>query len=184
MSILCEDLKKETFNYFREEQKRKLKLELKRIDDEVDYYMNKKLSKPVPFFTNRVPKISRMEGLYFVIHSKDTFWFKDNFYVTGKFKPDAQVMYIGQGCIGQRRSKHKSVFNNNGKPKTYSTGGTGTTSSFDSPAGRKMWQYDDNRQNWFFAWIECPKIWSPRLEELYCYELNPLFNDDKMNGVG
>lgn len=168
----------------KERESANLKRQLNYIKQSINLYKNKPASKSVGFFTNRIPNITGVTGVYFIIHSEKTFWYERDFYNNDKYKDDARVMYIGQGIVGKRRNVHKRIFNNEGKPIAYYDSNGNVTSQYDSVVGRKMYNYDSDRKNWFFKYIECPKDWAPCLEEFYSWEYNPTFNDDGMVGVG
>ena len=96
------------------------------------------------------------------------------------YKPTGMTMYIGQGWVFVRRSKHKRVFLNSGKAIIHPSG-----SVTDSPAGRKMFEYDTDIDNWLFQFCFIPS------KQLCCeYEKGlqedeePEFNDQSMAGKG
>ena len=94
------------------------------------------------------------------------------------YKPDEKVMSIGQGNVGNRRSRHKSVFNNNGKDITHNGG---TTSG--SVTAQKMYKYDTKLSNWYFS--HC-NITEKTLANAFEFELQqklqPQFNALHMGG--
>ena len=94
------------------------------------------------------------------------------------YKIDEEVKYIGQGVMSQRRSQHKRVFLNGGKPVLMAN------SSLDSDVARKMYDYDSNIDNWLFQFCCIPnKLVCAEYEKLYQEDLNPEFNNQKMAGI-
>ena len=67
------------------------------------------------------------------------------------YEPTEEIMYIGQGIINDRKSTHKLIFKNKGKVIEH-PGGTRT----DSPAGRKLFDYDPDIDNWLFQYCLIP----------------------------
>lgn len=97
-------------------------------------------------------------------------------------KPTQAVCYVGQGVAMDRRAIHKSVFLNNGNARVYTKKDGSTSSSVDSPAGRKMYAFDSDINNWATRVSVMPKhvaaIVESKLSEYYKSE----FNDAKMLG--
>jgi hypothetical protein len=93
------------------------------------------------------------------------------------YKPNNTIMSIGKGMIGDRKSRHKRVFLNKGKPIE------NDSSTSDSPAGRKMYRHDTNINNWLFSWCE---VGNSELALEYEIQLQfhyePEFNDLSMAG--
>ena len=183
MYLLAETEKDQLLEQLKQRETEVLKTKLKYIDNEIDMYKRKSVSKPYSFFVNRIPKTTGITGVYFIIHSKETSWYQESFWYNGEFKDDARIMYIGQGVVGRRRAIHKKVFNNSGQPLTFYDKDGSMSSQADSVVGRKMYNYDNDRQNWFFKYLECSKEWAPTLEEYYSWEYKPPFNDIKMLGL-
>jgi len=105
-------------------------------------------------------------GVYKIIHS-----------------PTQKVMYIGQGNVLNRRSTHNQVFKNNGQTVIFKNASGKVTSSTDSPAGRKMFAFDNNIENWEFHFCSAPKHIAQQLEEQLHAIYQPEFCDPKMSGV-
>jgi hypothetical protein len=106
---------------------------------------------------------------------------------TGVYKiihiPTGKVMYVGQGTALKRRYNHKAIFLNNGEPKVYKDANGNVTSSNDSPAGRKMFAFDNNIENWEFHVCTAPKHIAQQIEEQLHKLYEPEFCDPKMSGV-
>ena len=90
---------------------------------------------------------------------------------------DYGTMYIGQGNIGNRKHRHLQVFKNNGNPVIYGN------STSDSPAGRKMYTFDDNIDNWLFSYVilDNKKVCT-EYETLLTEIEEPEFNNLSMSG--
>ena len=90
------------------------------------------------------------------------------------------VMYIGQGNIGNRKSRHLGVFRNDGKD-LISVGGHVSPSQ----AGKKMYAFDKNIDNWYFSYIvlDSKKV-STEYETLLTILEEPEFNNLSMSGKG
>lgn len=106
---------------------------------------------------------------------------------TGVYKithtPTQKVMYIGQGNVLNRRSAHNQVFKNKGETVIFKDASGKVTSSIDSPAGRKMFAFDNNIENWEFHICSAPKHIAQQLEEQLHAIYEPEFCDPKMSGV-
>ncbi len=106
---------------------------------------------------------------------------------TGVYKiihtPTGNVMYIGQGNVLRRRATHNAIFKNNGETVVYKDADGNVTSSTDSPAGRKMFAFDSNLENWEFHVCTAPKQVAQQLEEQLHQLYTPEFCDPKMSGV-
>ena len=93
------------------------------------------------------------------------------------YLPTMKTMSIGKGWIGDRKCRHKIIFENKGKPVRYSTSNT------DSPTGRKMYNHDRKIKNWLFSWCE---VGNDELAKEYEMQLQfaekPEFNDLNMAG--
>ena len=87
-------------------------------------------------------------------------------------------MSIGQGNVSGRRTRHLSVFRNNGQDITHSGGSTS-----GSVVAQKMFRHDSNLNNWAFSWCETKE---KTLASQYEYELQqemlPPFNGLHMGG--
>lgn len=95
------------------------------------------------------------------------------------YKPTGKTLSIGQGNIGNRRCRHKSIFRNSGSAITHSGGGTS-----DSLTGQKMHKYDSDLSNWIFSWCPVPcKSVAKKYEELLQQIEKPLFNAESMGGA-
>jgi hypothetical protein len=88
------------------------------------------------------------------------------------------VMYIGQGNIGNRKGRHLSVFRNDGKDIVSPNGHVSP-----SQAGKKMYAFDDNIDNWYFSCIilDNKKV-STEYEKLLTILEEPEFNNLSMSG--
>ena len=88
------------------------------------------------------------------------------------------VMYIGQGNVGQRKSRHLGVFRNDGKDIVSSGGHVSP-----SQAGKKMYAFDNNIDNWYFTYIilDNKKV-STEYETLLTNLEEPQFNNLSMSG--
>ncbi len=112
---------------------------------------------------------------------------KDNkrvktYMATGVYKiihKDYGTMYIGQGVIANRKSRHLLIFKNKGQTINFEN------STSDSQAGRKMYAFDDNIDNWLFSYIilDNKKVCT-EYETLLTKIEEPEFNDQKMAGKG
>ena len=123
--------------------------------------------KKFPFIANGEPTGLQIKtGVYKIIHI-----------------PTGKVMYIGQGNVLNRRTAHLTVFKNSGEPMVYEDANGNVTSSYDSPAGRKMFAFDNNIENWEFHVCTCPKHIAQQLEEQLHTLYAPEFCDPKMSGV-
>ena len=123
--------------------------------------------KKFPFMPNREPTGLQIKtGVYKIIHT-----------------PTGKVMYIGQGNVLNRRTAHLTIFKNNGEPKVFKDANGKMTSSYDSPAGRKMFAFDSNIENWEFHVCTAPKHIAQQIEEQLHTLYAPEFCDPKMSGV-
>lgn len=124
---------------------------------------------PIPFHSKKQIRhgMTKKIGVYRIVH-----------------KPTNKTMYIGQGVISDRRRTHSTVFLNEGNTVIYSKGDGKSTSSVDSVAGRKMYLFDSDINNWEFYWIKCPKDLAKEFETQLQNYYNPEFCDKKMSGVG
>jgi hypothetical protein len=106
---------------------------------------------------------------------------------TGVYKiihiPTGKVMYIGQGNVLNRRTTHNQIFKNNGETLVFKDANGKVTSSVDSPAGRKMFAFDNNIENWEFHVCSTPKHIAQQIEEQLHTLYAPEFCDPKMSGV-
>lgn len=94
------------------------------------------------------------------------------------YKPTMEVMSIGCGNIGNRRTRHLRVFKNKGNTLITKNG---------SPSGSMtaihMYRYDKNINNWLFQWCDVGnKELSERYELLLQQNENPLFNNLSLGG--
>lgn len=93
--------------------------------------------------------------------------------------PTGEVMDIGQGNIGTRRSRHKTCYLNEGKPIIHENGTMSHTT-----AGLKMWQYDTDINNWAFSWCDLgSKHLAEEYEKQLIKEFQPPFNSEHMAGL-
>lgn len=124
---------------------------------------------PIPFYSKEQIKhgMTKKIGVYRIVH-----------------KPTNKTMYIGQGVISGRRKAHSTVYLNEGNPVVYIKKNGESSSSVDSVAGRKMYFYDNNIDNWEFYWIKCPKDLAKEFETQLQNYYNPEFCDKKMSGIG
>lgn len=90
------------------------------------------------------------------------------------YKPTGEVKSIGQGRVGNRKSRHKSIFLNDGQDILHENGSTS-----GSKCGREMYKFDPNINNWMFSWCdtkysEVAKQYENDLIEFYTPEFNSL----------
>ena len=84
-------------------------------------------------------------------------------------------LYIGQGNVSNRKTRHASVFKNKGK--ILDSGG-------DSHAAKKMYAYDTDIENWFFSFcVLHDKAVSQEYEKILIENEEPEFNNLSMSGV-
>ena len=89
------------------------------------------------------------------------------------------VAYIGHGNVSSRKSRHLSVFKNNGKDLVSDNGNISP-----SQAGKKMYEFDKNIENWFFSYcVLHDKAVSKEYEKVLIEAEEPLFNSEYMAGV-
>ena len=94
------------------------------------------------------------------------------------YKPTMEVMSIGQGNVSGRRTRHLSVFKNNGQDITHSGGSTS-----GSVVAQKMFKHDSNLDNWLFSWCETKeKTLASQYEFELQQEILPPFNGLHMGG--
>jgi hypothetical protein len=124
---------------------------------------------PIPFHSTSQIKhgMTNKIGIYRIVH-----------------KPTNKTMYIGQGVISNRRRAHSRIFLNEGNPVVFKTENGESSSSVDSVAGRKMYLFDSDINNWEFYWIKCPKDLAKEFETQLQNYYNPEFCDKKMSGIG
>ena len=124
-------------------------------------------SEPKPIDTNQ--KFGgKIKGVYKIIYKP--------FYEAEDGSP--YVMYIGQGNVNQRWGRHKSVFKNKGKDVVSPNGHVSP-----SQAGKKMYIFDDDIDNWLFSYCNIGvKSLCSKYEEALQNEENPEFNNSSMNG--
>ena len=92
--------------------------------------------------------------------------------------PTDKVMSIGQGNVSGRRTRHLSVFRNNGQDITHSGGSTS-----GSVVAQKMFRHDSNLNNWAFSWCETKeKTLASQYEFELQQEILPPFNGLHMGG--
>tara|TARA_A100001515_G_scaffold3244_1_gene3237 strand:- start:2123 stop:2623 length:501 start_codon:yes stop_codon:yes gene_type:complete len=116
-------------------------------------------SEPVPLDTAKVP--SSTIGVYKIIH-----------------KPSEKVMSIGQGNVGNRKGRHKSVFLNDGRDITHKGG---TTSG--SVTAQKMYRHDNDLSNWYFSFCSVgEKTLANAFESELQKKFKPPFNALHMGG--
>lgn len=155
------------------------KIEYKRKFDKIDQDLSTIISKtwctPKRFLLdekNQFPGITGKTGTYLIFYSSDN----------GKTH---ELFYVGQGVIADRKSNHKSIFLNEGKPAVYyndPTDPSKITSQVDSVIARKMYNKDPNKNNWSMTYCVCPKEWSNEIEAELIRVLRPIGNDEKMSG--
>jgi len=88
------------------------------------------------------------------------------------------VMYIGQGNIANRKCRHLGVFRNDGKDMVSPNGHVSP-----SQAGKKMYIFDKNINNWLFSYIILgSKKVSTEYEKLLTELEEPEFNNLSMSG--
>ena len=94
------------------------------------------------------------------------------------YKPTMKVMSIGQGNVGKRKGRHKSVFLNDGKDITHEGG---TTSG--SVTAQKMYRHDYDLSNWYFSYCSVgEKTLANAFENELQQDLRPPFNALHMGG--
>ena len=122
-------------------------------------------SEPKPIDTNQ--KFGgKIKGVYKIIYKP--------FYEAEDGSP--YVMYIGQGNVNERHSRHKSVFKN-GKNLLHANSSSG------SQAAVKMHEFDDDIDNWLFSYCNIGvKSLCSKYEKALQNEENPEFNNSSMNG--
>lgn len=158
-----------------EHKKREYKRKLELIDSEVLSIVNNGWSPLKKFLLdekNQYPGITGKTGTYLIFYSNDEF-------------KTFQLFYIGQGVVADRKSSHKSIFLNEGKPATYYTDQSDPnriTSQVDSVIARKMYNKDPNKENWYMMYKTSPKAWSNEIEANLISILHPPGNDEKMSG--
>jgi hypothetical protein len=158
-----------------------LKHWLKKLESEAEQVLNQKTSEPIMLFERlQFPEYHCGTGIYFITYAPNA-KFDFNLYQLDLGK-DAEIMYVGQGNISQRKAIHTQIFRNKGNPKVYYKNNK-ISSQSDSVVARKMYQHDPAIRNWRFSYILAEKSWAPTLENYYIQELNPVFNDEKMSGV-
>ena len=126
-------------------------------------------SEPKPIDTNQKfggQSKGRIKGVYKIIYKP--------FYEDGL----PCVMYVGQGNVSQRCSRHKHVFKNNGKDLVSPNGHVSA-----SQAGKKMYIFDDDIDNWLFSYCNIGvKSLCSKYEEALVKEEEPEFNNSSMSG--
>ena len=128
-------------------------------------------SEPKPIDTNQKfggESKGRIKGVYKIIYKP--------FYEGEDGTP--YVMYIGQGNVSSRRNRHKSVFKNKGKDIVSPNGHVSP-----SQAGKKMYIFDDNIDNWLFSYCNIGvKSLCSEYEKALQKEEEPEFNNSSMSG--
>jgi len=154
---------------------------LNRLQRQFKDILDQPMSDPICFYDRlKFPAIHCGTGVYFITYAPNAEY---NFSTRNvDLGADAEIMYVGQGNISQRKAIHLQIFRNNGNPKVFFKNDV-ITSQVDSVAARKMYQHDPNLRNWRFSYILAEKNWSPLLEKYYIDNLKPKFNDEKMSGV-
>ena len=121
-----------------------------------------KWSKKIPIDSPHSGGISKAIGVYKVFYG-----------------PTGQLMAIGQGNIGDRKSRHICIFKNKGNSIMTESG-----ASTGSQTGTKMYRFDKNINNWLFSWCDCAnKQIAIELENHLITKLKPKFNLQSMAGV-
>jgi len=148
------------FNEAIKSRKVRLQEQIKRID-EIEKNGILKWSEPLSLTAKEGNGISKAVGVYRII-----------------YKPTMTVMSIGCGNVGNRRIRHKNVFNNKGMPIIHSGGG-----SSDSQTALKMYLYDPDLNSWLFSWVNVgDKGLAEDFETKLIYDTEPVFNNLSMAG--
>ena len=94
------------------------------------------------------------------------------------YKPTEETMSIGQGNVTHRRTRHKSVYKNNGKDVVSPNGHVSP-----SQTAKKMFAYDDNIDNWWMQYCHIShKALCAEYEKLLQENEEPEFNLLSMGG--
>ena len=94
------------------------------------------------------------------------------------YGPTKEVMSIGQGHVGQRKSRHLGVFRNGGVDMISPNGHVSP-----SQTGKKMLAFDSNIDNWDFSyWLVPNKSICEEYELQLQTEMEPQFNELSMAG--
>ena len=94
------------------------------------------------------------------------------------YKPTGETMSIGQGNVTHRRTRHKSVYKNNGKDVVSPNGHVSP-----SQTAKKMFAYDDNIDNWWMQYCHIShKALCAEYEKLLQENEEPEFNLLSMGG--
>ena len=94
------------------------------------------------------------------------------------YGPTKEVMSIGQGLVGQRKSRHLGVFRNGGVDMISPNGHVSP-----SQTGKKMFAFDSNIDNWHFSYCLVPnKSICAEYELQLQTEMEPQFNELSMAG--
>ena len=94
------------------------------------------------------------------------------------YGPTKEVMSIGQGHVGQRKSRHLGVFRNGGVDMVSPNGHVSP-----SQTGKKMFAFDSNIDNWYFSYCLVPnKSICAEYELQLQFEFEPQFNELSMAG--
>ena len=94
------------------------------------------------------------------------------------YGPTKEVMSIGQGHVGQRKSRHLGVFRNGGVDMI-----SPNVLVSPSQTGKKMFAFDSNIDNWHFSYCLVPnKSICAEYELQLQTEMEPQFNELSMAG--
>ena len=141
----------------------KLKSELKIIEQMIDYKV---------IWTEIAPYLQPIRKLNSVTISKAVGVYRIY------YKPTMTIMDVGNGNIGNRHQRHRTVFQNNGVALMHKKGG-----SSGSAVATKMYNLDSDFSNWMFDWCHIGnKELSNRYEIMLIEKYRPEFNMDFMAG--
>jgi len=128
---------------------------LNRLQRQFKDILDQPMSDPICFYDRlKFPAIHCGTGVYFITYAPNAEY---NFSTRNvDLGADAEIMYVGQGNISQRKAIHLQIFRNNGNPKVFFKNDV-ITSQVDSVAARKMYQHDPNLRNWRFSYILAEK---------------------------
>ena len=142
------------------------------IDSEIDKLKEnidsiEKLKTKQPSWTHPIPMNTTQNGISGIIGCYKVI-----------YKLTNEVMGIGTGVVANRRTRHLSVFKNDGVDIIHPNG----TSSGSALAGY-MYKFDSNIDNWLFSWCEVNnKYLAASYEYFLQKKYNPQFNKLEMAG--
>ena len=88
---------------------------------------------------------------------------------------------VGAGSRNKPLGIYKIIFRNKGEPIVRGPGQANT----DSPAGRKMYNFDDDIDNWLFSFCKIDnKALCQKYEDCLIKNEDPEFNSPGMSGCG